>query len=47
LPGINELVRLLDELAANVIRFMPLRCRPRPSKPKPKPHKAFAAKSVM
>lgn len=44
-PTIDELARLLRHLAANIIRFIPERIRPRP--PQPKPHKPFAAKTVM
>jgi hypothetical protein len=44
-PAVDELARLLRHLAANVVRFMPGRNRPRP--PQPKPHKPFAAKTVM
>ncbi|MBB6582008.1 IS4 family transposase [Ralstonia solanacearum] len=45
LPSIDDLTRLLHQLATNVIRFVPGRNRPRP--PQPKPHKPFAAKHVM
>jgi hypothetical protein len=45
LPAIDDLARLLHHLAANLIRFMPDRNRPRP--PQPKPHTPFAAKTVM
>jgi hypothetical protein len=42
---LDELTRLLSEIAQNVIAFVPLRQRPGP--PQHKPHKAFAAKVVM
>jgi hypothetical protein len=42
---LDDLVRLLRDIAENVIQFVPCRTCPRP--PQPKPHKSFAAKPVM